>query len=136
MESENRRLLSLKQHLETKLSLIEETVVNGIGANRLNHVTNISFKFVESEALISTFNQTIAVSTGSACTSASLDPSHVLIGMGVSEDMAYSSIRFSLGRYTTIEEIERTIDLVRKGVEKLRKSSPVWEMFKDGIDVS
>ena len=136
MESENRRLLALKHHLESELSLIEETVINGAGANRLNHVTNISFKFVESEALISTFNQTIAVSTGSACTSASLDPSHVLIGMGLSEDMAYSSVRCSLGRFTTLAEIDRTIALVRSGVEKLRKSSPVWEMFKDGIDVS
>jgi cysteine desulfurase len=136
MDSENRRLLSLKNHLESELSSLEETYVNGLGANRLNHVSNISFRFVESEGLISTFNQTIAVSTGSACTSASLDPSHVLIGMGLSEDMAYSSIRFSLGRYTTSAEIDRTIDLVKKGVQKMREKSPVWEMFKDGIDVS
>ena len=136
MDSENQRLLSLKNQLESQLSSIEETCVNGLGANRLNHVSNISFRFVESEGLISTFNQTIAVSSGSACTSASLDPSHVLIGMGLSEDMAYSSIRFSLGRYTSQEEIERTIALVQKGVERLRQMSPVWEMFKDGIDVS
>lgn len=136
MDAENQRLLSLRKHLESELSSIEETVVNGVGANRLHHVSNISFRFVESEALISTFNQTIAVSSGSACTSASLDPSHVLIGMGLSEDMAYSSIRFSLGRYTTQEEIERTIALVKKGIVRLREISPVWEMFKDGIDVS
>lgn len=134
--SENQRLSTLRNLLESQLSSLEETYINGSGADRLSHVSNISFRFVESEALISTFNQTIAVSSGSACTSASLDPSHVLLGMGLSEDMAYSSIRFSLGRYTSLEEIERTIDLVKKGVEKLRKMSPVWEMFKDGIDVS
>jgi cysteine desulfurase len=136
MDQEKRRLLALRNQLESELSSIEETYINGMNTNRLDHVTNISFRFVESEALISTFNQTIAVSSGSACTSASLDPSHVLIGMGLSEDMAYSSIRFSLGRYTTLEEIERTIALVKKGVEQLRTMSPVWEMFKDGIDVS
>jgi cysteine desulfurase len=136
MDEENHRIIVLRNHLESKLSSIEESYINGSSANRLNHVTNISFRFVESEALISTFNQSIAVSTGSACTSASLDPSHVLMGMGLSEDMAYSSIRFSLGRYTTMEEIEHTIRLVKKGVQKLRNMSPIWEMFKDGIDVS
>lgn len=136
MNAEASRLKNLRDKLETQLLDIEESYVNGKGAIRLDHVTNISFKFVESEGLISTFNQTIAVSTGSACTSASLDPSHVLIGMGLSEDMAHSSIRFSLGRYTTEDEIERTIELVKNGVEKMRSRSPIWEMFKDGIDVS
>ncbi len=136
MHNESERLEKLRDYLETELSSIEETYINGKNADRLSHVCNISFRFVESEALISTFNQTIAVSTGSACTSASLDPSHVLIGMGLSEDMAHSSIRFSLGRYTTVGEIERTILLVKEGVKKLREKSPVWEMFKDGIDVS
>jgi len=136
MAAESNRLLTLRNHLETELSSIEESSINGIDANRLSHVLNISFRFIESEALISTFNQTIAVSTGSACTSASLDPSHVLIGMGLSDDMAHSSIRFSLGRFTTAEEIEKTILLVKKGVVKLREMSPVWEMFKEGIDVS
>ncbi len=136
MQAESERVKKLRDHLESELLTIEESSVNGQGAERLGHVCNISFRFVESEALISTFNQTIAVSTGSACTSASLDPSHVLIGMGLSEDMAYSSVRFSLGRYTTQGEIERTVDLVKKGVEKLRDMSPIWEMFKEGIDVS
>jgi len=136
MQIENERLKKLRDHLESELLTIEETYVHGSNSDRLSHVCNIAFRFVESEALISTFNQTIAVSTGSACTSASLDPSHVLIGMGLSEDMAYSSIRFSLGRYTTFDEIEKTIKLVKKGVEKLRAASPIWEMFKDGIDVS
>ncbi len=133
---ENERLEMLRDNLESGLLSIEETYINGKGADRLSHVSNISFRFVESEGLIATFNQTIAVSTGSACTSASLDPSHVLIGMGLSEDMAHSSIRFSLGRYTTHEEIERTIELVKKGVKKMREMSPIWEMFKDGIDVT
>jgi len=136
MQIENERLKKLRDYLETELSTIEESFVNGKEADRLAHVCNISFRFVESEGLISTFNQNIAVSTGSACTSASLEPSHVLIGMGLSEDLAYSSIRFSLGRFTTTDEIERTIALVKKGVKKLRDMSPVWEMFKDGIDVS
>lgn len=136
METERDRLLRLRDRLEQSLIEIEEAYVNGAAAERLSHVLNISFRFVESEALIATFNQTIAVSTGSACTSASLDPSHVLVGMGLSEDMAYSSVRFSLGRYTTLEEIDRTIDFVKKGVQKLRSMSPIWEMFKEGIDVS
>ncbi|MEM9544596.1 MAG: IscS subfamily cysteine desulfurase [Bacteroidota bacterium] len=136
VREESKRVKKLRDRLESELLTIEESFVNGQDAERLDHVCNISFRFVESEALIATFNQTIAVSTGSACTSASLDPSHVLIGMGLSEDMAYSSIRFSLGRYTTIEEIERTIELVKKGVQKLRDMSPIWEMFKEGIDVT
>jgi len=136
MPAENQRLHTLRNHLESELCTIEETYINGKDAPRLSHVSNISFRFVESEALIATFNQTIAVSSGSACTSASLDPSHVLIGMGLSEDMAYSSIRFSLGRYTTQKEIERTIALVKRGTEQLRSVSPIWEMFKEGIDVS
>ena len=135
MEAESNRLILLRDKLENELLTIEESYLNGHKKNRLSHVLNISFRFVESEGLISTFNQTIAVSTGSACTSASLDPSHVLIGMGRSEDMAHSSIRFSLGRYTTEEEIDRTIEMVKKGVHKLRAMSPVWEMFKDGVDV-
>ena len=136
LSSENHRLAHLRNKLESELLALEETYLNGHNAPRLAHVSNISFRFVESEALIATFNQSIAVSSGSACTSASLDPSHVLIGMGRSEDMAHSSIRFSLGRYTTEEEIEKTIEAVKKGVEKLRASSPIWEMFKEGIDVS
>ena len=136
MQAEQVRLANLRDYLERELLTIEESYVNGGEVERLGHVCNIAFRFVESEALIATFNQTIAVSTGSACTSASLDPSHVLIGMGLSEDMAYSSIRFSLGRYTTKEEIDRTIDLVKQGVKKLREMSPIWEMFKEGIDVT
>ncbi|MDF1696565.1 MAG: IscS subfamily cysteine desulfurase [Saprospiraceae bacterium] len=136
MDEDSNRIKTLRDRLESELLKIEESYLNGDGPHRLPNVSNLAFRFVESEALIATFNQTIAVSTGSACTSASLDPSHVLIGMGRSEDMAHSSIRFSLGRYTTAEEIDRTIDLVQQGVEKLRQMSPIWEMFKDGIDVS
>ena len=136
MHEDASRLNKLRDYFESELLKIEETFVNGAAVDRLPHVCNITFRFVESEALIATFNQTVAVSTGSACTSASLDPSHVLIGMGLSEDMAYSSVRFSLGRYTTREEIDRTIKLVQEGVKRLRASSPIWEMFKDGIDVS
>lgn len=136
MDKESARLKTLRDYLESELLTIEETYVNGYKSERLSHVCNITFRLVESEALIATFNQTVAVSTGSACTSASLDPSHVLIGMGLSDDMAHSSVRFSLGRYTTKNEIDKTIVLVKKGVEKLRNMSPIWEMFKEGIDVS
>ena len=121
--------------LESELLLIEETYINGDTKNRLPHVTNIAFKYIEGEGLMSTFNQSIALSSGSACTSASIDPSHVLMALGVGEDMAHSSIRFSLGRFTTEEEVDKVIELVKSGVEKMRERNPIWEMFKDGIDV-
>jgi len=133
MKSESQRLSKLRDHLESELLKLEEVYVNGSKNDRLPHVTNLEFRYVESEALIATFNQKIAVATGSACTSASLDPSHVIMAMGRDEENAYQSVRFSLGRYTTKEEIEETISLVKKGVEKLRSESPVWEMFKEGM---
>jgi len=134
-EEEKIRLSGLRDKLERELLDIEETYVNGDIKNRLPHVTNLAFKYVEGEGLMSTFNQSIALASGSACTSASVDPSHVLIALGIGEDMAHSSIRFSLGRFTTEEEIDRAIHLVKKGVSKMRERNPVWEMFKDGIDV-
>jgi cysteine desulfurase len=135
LELESERLSTLRDRLETELLTIEETYVNGDTKNRLPHVTNLAFKYVEGEGLMSTFNQSIALASGSACTSASIDPSHVLMALGIGEDMAHSSIRFSLGRFTTEDEIERAIDLVKKGVAKMRERNPVWEMFKDGIDI-
>lgn len=131
---EKDRLQKLKDKLESSLAgALESVVINGQQSNRLAHVTNLSFRFVEAEALMNTFNQSIAASTGSACSSATLAPSHVLLAMGISERDAQASVRFSLGRYTTEAEIDMAIDLVVNGVKKMRAESPVWEMFKDGL---
>lgn len=134
MEEEGKRLRRLRDKLEKALvSEIEECFVNGSIQSRLSNVSNLSFRHVDSEGLLMTFNQNIAVATGSACTSASLDPSHVLTAMGMADDLAKSSIRFSLGRFTTEEEIDFTIEKVKEGVKHLRELSPVWEMFKEGL---
>lgn len=135
MKDETNRLSALRDKLESALLKIEETYINGSTEHRLSHVTNIAFRYVEGEGLMSTFNQSIALSSGSACTSASLDASHVLVALGIGENMAHSSIRFSLGRFTTEEEIDRAIELVTKGVTKMRDRNPIWEMFKDGVDI-
>jgi cysteine desulfurase len=99
------------------------------------HVTNISFKHVEGEGLMMTFNQEIAVSSGSACTSASLEPSYVLKALGLGDDLAHSSLRLSLGRFTTEEEVDYAVEKISKGVEHMRSISPIWEMYKEGIDL-
>lgn len=134
MKEEETRLQQLRDKLEKALvSEVEECSVNGSLKNRMSQVSNLSFRHVDSEGLLMTFNQNIAVATGSACTSASLDPSHVLTAMGLEDDLAKSSIRFSLGRFTTEEEINLTIEKVKAGVQQLRDLSPVWEMFKEGL---
>jgi len=130
------RVSVLRDKLQKGLCQLEETYVNGNQDNRMPHVTNISFKHVEGEGLMMTFNQNIAVSSGSACTSASLEPSYVLVALGLGDDLAHSSIRFSLGRFTTEEEVEDTIALVSKGVNHMRDLSPIWEMYKEGIDLT
>lgn len=136
MSAEAERLSALRDQLEQALLAdVEETYVNGSTEHRLPHVSNISFKYLDGEALMMAINQHVAVSSGSACTSASLDPSHVLVAMGLSDDMAHASIRFSLGRFTQAEHIPRVIDAVKKAVGKLRAESPVWEMYKDGVDL-
>jgi cysteine desulfurase len=136
MEEEGKRLSALRDKLETALlNNLEEVYVNGSTENRMPHVTNISFKHVEGEGLMMTFNQNIGVSSGSACTSASLEPSYVLIALGLGDDLAHSSIRFSLGRFTTEEEIDETIKQVTQGVNHMRDLSPIWEMYKEGIDL-
>ncbi len=136
MAEEAERLRRLRDKLENALLQLEETKVNGSVEHRMPHVTNISFKHVEGEGLMMTFNQNIAVSSGSACTSASLEPSYVLVAMGLGDDLAHSSIRFSLGRFTTEEDIDYTIEAVTKGVNHMREISPIWEMYKEGIDLS
>ncbi len=136
MDADAARLSKMRDHLETELLKLEESYVNGNRNSRLPHITNVSFKYVEGEGLMMAFNQNIAVSSGSACTSASLEPSYVLKALGLGDDLAHSSIRFSLGRFSTDEQIEYTIEQVTKAVNKLREMSPLWEMFKQGIDLS
>jgi cysteine desulfurase len=114
---------------------VEESYLNGDKEHRLPHVSNISFKYVEGEGLMMGFNKNIALSSGSACTSASLEPSYVLKALGLGDDLAHSSLRFGLGRYTTEEQIAYTIEQVTNTVNKLRDMSPLWEMFKEGIDL-
>jgi cysteine desulfurase len=136
MAQDAARLQKLRDRLEATLCQLEETKVNGNIDHRMPHVSNISFKHVEGEGLMMTFNQNVAVSSGSACTSASLEPSYVLVGMGLGDDLAHSSIRFSLGRFTTDEEVDQAIELVSKGVNHMRELSPIWEMYKDGVDLT
>ncbi len=135
MTADAERLSKLRDKLEAALTQIDESYVNGITEHRLPHVANISFKYVEGEGLMMGFNKTIALSSGSACTSASLEPSYVLKALGLGDDLAHSSLRFGLGRFTTDEQIDYTIKAVTDTVLKLREMSPLWEMFKEGIDL-
>ena len=136
MEEETRKISALRDKLENALTTVEESYVNGSRQYRLPHVTNISFKYVEGEGLLMGFNKDIAVSSGSACTSASLEPSYVLKALGLGDDLAHSSLRFGLGRFTTEDQIDYTIEAVTKTVNKLREMSPLWEMYKEGIDMN
>ncbi|AMR32868.1 cysteine desulfurase IscS [Mucilaginibacter sp. PAMC 26640] len=134
MESEAKRLSGLRNKLEVALTVLEESYVNGNVQHRLPHVANISFKYVEGEGLMMAMKD-LAVSSGSACTSASLEPSYVLKSLGLSDDLAHSSIRFGLGRFTTEEEVDYAVEVTKKAVTHLRELSPLWEMFKEGIDL-
>lgn len=135
MEADSLRVKVLRDKLENALLQIEETKINGDKENRLPHVTNISFRHVEGEALLMAINKNIAVSSGSACTSASIEPSYVLKALGLNDDQAYSSLRFALGRFITEDQIEYAIEQVTDAVNKLRSISPLWEMFKEGVNV-
>jgi cysteine desulfurase len=134
MDQDAKRLSALRDKLENALSQLEESYVNGNKESRLPHTTNISFKYVEGEGLMMAMKD-LAVSSGSACTSASLEPSYVLKSLGLNDDLAHSSIRFGLGRFTTEEEVDYAIEVTRNAVNKLREMSPLWEMFKEGIDL-
>ena len=136
MESEAKRLSAMRDRLENALMELEETYVNGNREHRLPHTSNISFKYVEGEGLMMGFNKNIALSSGSACTSASLEPSYVLKALGLGDDLAHSSLRFGLGRFTTDEQIDFTIKAIKDTVLKLREMSPLWEMFKEGVDIN
>jgi len=135
MEQDAAHTSRLRDKLEQALVLVEEAYVNGDINNRLPHVSNISFKYVEGEGLMMGFNKNIAVSSGSACTSASLEPSYVLKALGLGDDLAHSSLRFGLSRFTTEEQIDYTIKAVTETVLKLRDMSPLWEMYKEGVDM-
>ena len=137
MDADAARLSKLRDRLQTAfLGILEEVTINGNPNSRLPQITNMSFKHVEGEGLMMTFNQEIGLSSGSACTSASLEPSYVLVAMGLGDDLAHSSLRFSLGRFTTDEDIDYTIQAIAQGVNHMRDLSPIWEMYKEGIDLS
>ncbi len=135
MDLENARIRRLRDKLLHGLETMEEVYVNGDLEHRVPHNLNISFNYVEGESLIMAVKG-IAVSSGSACTSASLEPSYVLRALGRTDELAHSSIRFSIGRFTTEEDVDYTINLMKSKIDKLRELSPLWEMFKDGIDLS
>jgi len=135
MAAEAEKLSKLRDRLQTGLMQLEETYLNGSEEHRLPQITNISFKHVEGEGLMMTFNQEIALSSGSACTSASLEPSYVLKALGLGDDLAHSSLRLSLGRFTTVEDVDYAIEAISKGVTHMRELSPIWEMYKEGVDL-
>jgi cysteine desulfurase len=135
MATENERIRMLRDKLWKGLMEIPEVYVNGDMEHRVPHNLNASFNFVEGESLIMAIKD-IAVSSGSACTSASLEPSYVLRALGRSDELAHSSIRFTIGRFTTEADVDYTIDLIKRKVEKLRELSPLWEMHQEGVDLS
>jgi cysteine desulfurase len=135
MATENERIRALRDRLLKGIGDLEEVYVNGDLERRIAHNLNVSFNFVEGESLIMAVKD-LAVSSGSACTSASLEPSYVLRALGRSDELAHSSIRFTLGRFTTEQEIDFAIDLIKRKVAKLRELSPLWEMYKEGIDLN
>jgi cysteine desulfurase len=135
MATENERIRALRDKLLAGVRGIEEVFVNGDLERRVPHNLNVSFNFVEGESLIMAVKD-IAVSSGSACTSASLEPSYVLRALGRSDELAHSSIRFTLGRFTTEQEVDYAVEHIRVKVAKLREMSPLWEMYKDGVDLN
>jgi len=134
MHEENKRLLSLRTRLLDGVSNMEEVYVNGSLEHRVAGNINISFNYVEGESLVMALKD-LAVSSGSACTSASLEPSYVLRAIGRDDELAHSSIRFSIGRFTSEADIDYTIKIIRENIEKLRNMSPLWDMYKEGIDI-
>jgi cysteine desulfurase len=134
MHSESKRIMDLRQRLWDGLKDMEEVYVSGDWDQRIPGIMNMSFNYVEGESLIMSLPD-IAVSSGSACTSASLEPSYVLRALGMNDELAHSSLRFSIGRFTSEEDVDQAVDSVRTAVEKLRELSPLWDMFKDGVDM-
>jgi len=135
MAGENERVRVLRDRLLAGLSQMEEVYVNGDMEHRVPHNLNLSFNFVEGESLIMAVKD-VAVSSGSACTSASLEPSYVLRALGRNDELAHSSIRFTVGRFTTEQDVDYVINLLKSKIDKLRDLSPLWEMYKEGIDIN
>ena len=135
MTTENERIRRLRDRLWNGLCEIEEVYLNGDMTHRVPHNLNVSFNYVEGESMLMALKD-IAISSGSACTSASLEPSYVLRALGRNDELAHSSIRFSIGRFTTEEEVDFTIKLIKEKIAKLRELSPLWDMFKEGIDIN
>ncbi|WP_354625055.1 IscS subfamily cysteine desulfurase [Psychromonas sp. MME2] len=135
MATENERILALRNRLLDGVSDMEEVYVNGSMEHRVAGNINISFNYVEGESLVMALKD-LAVSSGSACTSASLEPSYVLRAIGRDDELAHSSIRFSIGRFTTAEEIDYAIKIIRENIGRLRDMSPLWDMYKEGIDIN
>ena len=135
MHAEQEKLKALRDRLWSGIKDIEQTFVNGSFENRVPGNLNVSFNYVEGESLIMALKD-LAVSSGSACTSASLEPSYVLRALGMNDELAHSSIRFGLGRFTTNEEIDYAIEQINSAISKLRALSPLWDMYKDGVDLS
>ena len=135
MATENERIRMLQKRLLDGLSGIEQTFLNGHPTQRVPHNINMSFNYVEGESLIMGIKG-IAVSSGSACTSASLEPSYVLRALGRSDELAHSSLRMTIGRFTTVEEIDYVVTTLKDRVAKLRELSPLWDMYQDGVDIS
>jgi cysteine desulfurase len=135
MATENERIKMLRDKLYNGVKDMEAVYLNGDADHRVAHNLNVSFAYVEGESLIMALKD-MAVSSGSACTSASLEPSYVLRALGLNDELAHSSIRFSLGRFTTEEEIDYVIGVIRNAIHKLREMSPLWDMYKEGIDLS
>ncbi len=135
MHTENERIRMLRDRLYNGLNQMEEVFLNGDMERRVPHNLNLSFNYVEGESMIMAIKD-LAVSSGSACTSASLEPSYVLRALGRNDELAHSSIRFSIGRFTTVEEVDYAVELIRSKVGKLREMSPLWEMVKEGIDLN
>jgi cysteine desulfurase len=131
MESESKRLIFLRDKLEKGLLKIEGSFVNGSREHRLPHVTNMSFKYADANSMMTDLNKDIAVSSGSACTSASIEPSYVLKALGLSDELAHASLRFALGRFTTEEEIDFAIERITDTINSLREKSMQWEMYKN-----
>ena len=135
MHTENERIRMLRDRLWNGIKDMEEVYINGDIEQRVPHNLNVSFNFVEGESLIMAIKD-LAVSSGSACTSASLEPSYVLRALGRNDEMAHSSIRFTIGRFTTEEEVDYAVQLLKQKIGKLRELSPLWEMYKDGVDLN
>ena len=135
MHEENKRIRALQQRMLNGLKDVEEVFLNGHADKRVPHNLNMSFNYVEGESLIMGVKG-LAVSSGSACTSASLEPSYVLRALGRSDELAHSSLRMTIGRYTTEAEIDYAVSTLKDRVARLRELSPLWDMYRDGIDIS